>query len=737
MASDAQILAMDPVDAMNRFCRQRAPLPSVAYGKCGVVRRDRLVTSPNMDYVPEIMWDSVSDVYLRTDMRFGFDDATNWVQWHRADLPHLPAIPRRPSEHAPPDSQRLACMWWQPSDKNFTHNATNADRSAGKLAGGRMRDIEALERELGREVEEIQAQIDSTSGAPTIVPGVGPALARMRHTYAALTSLASGFDEKKLELAEFQRSWLELRGMANYYNWKKTRFDRGQRVGPATPEWCVGAYVENVQMATQYWVMGVPVWLVRDKLAAFRSGCHVERPTTMSFRPDDIGESFSVERAPLFDKVTSANPRSAQHHYAQQDFARVRPSTMLRTPSGPVVAVMPSAQAQNRGALATTLVSVADLRAQKAPPTPAMPAASSSRAAGPSRTAKQAVTSRSAPYINPAAMRKLRGPKTGPKPHQKKTYVEKETARTPPVIPAWALAIERLDTRIPAGDQQAALFTFPPPSIFASESPSPERLLTYLYSWLKTREGWLKRMRPSSELPVALKMSTWRELLYFRFGCPQPREKRFRSAEKMQDELQQFDISLRFADAAIVFGNGECLCGAVSRVTGPEDPYLVSYNERTHCIDTAAGEAAIDDMLIADCVWELHMLGFRFDLARVDAALNDSKEPNEAREKLLAQCWGTEDSDIVTIDWREENYGLASNTIEERLPYLRALYALSKTWRGIDFPAGISDLDQPDISPNTAEYLEERLVAAVVQRAFHCLHRPIITPRRAYQTTDL
>ncbi|KAF7965751.1 hypothetical protein HWV62_42012 [Athelia sp. TMB] len=722
--SDDDILAMQPVDAMRTLCRHRPDRFSAADGKIGLIHKQHLVTSPNMTYVPKIVWSTIADVRLRTDMRFGMDDATNWVQWHRLELPHLPAIPRRPSSNSPPKAKRYECMWWLPEPRHLTHSMANAQSGVGKLFSKQMGEMGRLKDELVREADDILQAV------PTYVPGLGQALAQVRHTHTALTALSGEFLAKRLELGEFQRAWLELRGMINYYHWKRSRFERGHDTGPTTPEWCVGCFVDNFHIATEYWVMGVPVWLVRDKLEALRSGCYIAMPEVTSVSPSDIDDNFSTAPEPNFPLVSCASPRTAQHHYAQRDFSRVRTAGLTRTSNGLTVTALPSVDAGMRGNFATTLVSVADLRAHTAAP-PAPSTVSSSQLVGPSRTQTHALPARHFPYPPTGAMRRRLAAKSAPKPHPKKTYVEEETERSAHVIPAWAKAMLSLDTKIPPGDQRPVTYTFPPPNLLESNADA-ERFRAYLYAWIRTREGWMRRMRRSAERPVALRAQAWRDLLFFRYGCPEPRDGTGKRLKEIQRELTPFGVVIDTQDGAIVFGSGERLCRAISRVEGPEDADCVEFNGKIFHLPQNLDDEALD--IASYCSWELHTLGFRFDLARVDAELNTSAETAEDRERACARCWGEEDCDPAVIDTGdayETNQGITSDTIEMRLPYLRALYALSRTWKGIQMPFGVARLDDPAIPASDAKALEDLLVAAVVQCAFKCLCRPIIAPRRA------
>lgn len=366
--------AMDPVLAMKTFCYRpirksfliaRASdysltilpaLPGATNGKVGVVRKSHLITSPNMTYVPDVQLDDCV-VHLRTNFRFGIDDCTQWPQWLRSSLPHLPAIPRRPSSMSPPHSRDFGVMWWTPKRSCFKLVEGVEGTTAGKLVGREIEELVRLKCDLVEEAHRIMTEIEGEKGDKgyaALVPGMGATTTFLRHGALGLTQCSAGFDQKRLELAEVQRAWLEVKGMTNYYRWKRERNDRGHAIPSGEPEWCMGCFVDNANAASMYWAMGVPVWLVQRKLDVYQSGIHIDKPTEKTRRPSDEEPPVELTIQPQFPAIFTGSPKVAGHHEQQQAHARIRIAIPTETPRGLVYDPISRLRGDREAVLATT-----------------------------------------------------------------------------------------------------------------------------------------------------------------------------------------------------------------------------------------------------------------------------------------------------------------------------------------------------------------------------------------------
>lgn len=355
--------------------------------------------------VPEIQWGN-TEVRLRKDARFGTDDFTLWPQWHRDEIPYLACVPRKSSLNVPEEGKRFAAFWWTPTPEDLRLPGINLSSDFGFLVGAEMDAMESLKSELTEEANAVltKMQQDLGMGAvlPTLLPSLGSRLSFMRHVWFALTDTRGNLENKRMELVDFQRAWLEVKGMVNYFIWKTKRWDSGLETMPECPEWVIGCIVRDQMIAAMFWRMGVPVWLVRDKLSVLRSGIHIERAATGFLKPvpqkteaerkddeekwkrgervddeDDAVERIDMEIDLSFPVVYSDSPRSIAHYLAMQDFARMRSVVTLRTSRGHVLTDAESFNNTIKGAR-TTYTELSDLRARQAASLGGIPSPSTS-----------------------------------------------------------------------------------------------------------------------------------------------------------------------------------------------------------------------------------------------------------------------------------------------------------------------------------------------------------------------
>lgn len=307
---------------------------------------------------------------MRKDARFGPDDFTLWPQWHRDAVPYLACVPRKWFPTAPASSQPLAPLWWTPTHADIKLPGSTLSSEIGFIKAPEMDAMAELKGRLVEDAERVLKQLDGDlrMGAvlPTLLPGLGANLSFMRHAWIWLTDIKGTLEEKRMELVDYQRSFLEVRGMVNYFTWKTRRWDGALDPMPEEPEWVQGCFVEDKQTAGMFWRMGVPVWLVRDKITVLRSGIHIERPGTGFLDPNDYeDENIVVEIDDSFPLVYHDTPRSIAHYLAMQRFSRVRSVAEHRTPRGNVL-VDVGRLSEVIGGANTARITLADLRAQRA-----------------------------------------------------------------------------------------------------------------------------------------------------------------------------------------------------------------------------------------------------------------------------------------------------------------------------------------------------------------------------------
>lgn len=295
-------------------------------------------------------------------MRFGRDDYILFPQWYHPTYPYLAAIPKQPGRG---ETSPYAIMWYTAQPSDFTVTAGCADDKRPGYVHKRFEaELDGLRASLLEEVAGIDAELRQAQDATTTAGFLASASRCMRHAWMYLTTYAAAFEEKRLELAEFQRTWLELKGLANFYTWHRDRCDSVNDPVPREAERCVGCIVSNVPLAMMFHDMGVPVWLVREKFSVLMGDIHIGFPTDLAIKLGDHGEDVSLVRDPTFPEIYTQSPQHPLHYHVQHRFSRVRSVVISSTPAGTLTYKDIPVSSTHRRNTASILVSLQALRAQ-------------------------------------------------------------------------------------------------------------------------------------------------------------------------------------------------------------------------------------------------------------------------------------------------------------------------------------------------------------------------------------
>lgn len=238
------------------------------------IKDDTVVTSPNADYVPEIL-DPSTEVKLRADLRYGPDDATLWPQPYLDNYPYLSVIKRKTQD---PHSQRNV-MWWLPKASDFEQSNAAMVKGVGTLTGTEMDSLKEQVRSLLKRVRDHRngdgRNLKKEEGSMLMDSG----LVMLTHTWVRLDSSPGTLEEKCMELSEVQRSYLELNAIMDYYAWRLPRILT--KVDPPVDIPgifdVVGCITSRPQIAQECFVAGIPVWLMRDYRILLGGGTRVDQ----------------------------------------------------------------------------------------------------------------------------------------------------------------------------------------------------------------------------------------------------------------------------------------------------------------------------------------------------------------------------------------------------------------------------------------------------------------------------
>jgi hypothetical protein len=191
-------------------------------------------------------------VYLRADLRFGPHDPTLWPQLYVSDLCHLGAIPSKPMD---PDDP-LSIMWWNPTRGDFISTEFGVLDGLGKLRSARYAQFETMKKEVVDRVDNYRRKNPQSNHWVF-------ALEKMLvHACTRLGHLSTTFTQMVLGVTDFQRYYLELRGLLDYLEIYLLRMN-GIQPATTTVEKCVGAITVSPRVVQDFVTAGIPVWFVQ------------------------------------------------------------------------------------------------------------------------------------------------------------------------------------------------------------------------------------------------------------------------------------------------------------------------------------------------------------------------------------------------------------------------------------------------------------------------------------------
>lgn len=200
---------------------------------------------------------------LCADYRFGANDQTLWPQPYLKIFPYLGSIPKRPVSSEDP----LSVMWWNPLPSDFTPSAGGVAGGLGKLSIDRYNVFKGLHRDLQSRAE---AHIE-TLPEPKVFP---LALVELwNHTLPRLAALPMSFEQVCFCVTDYQRLYLEVRGLMDYVEIYKPRMDgKAPRVYPVAD--CIGVFTTTPIVVQQFFRAGLPVWFIRTTEHFRTSACN-------------------------------------------------------------------------------------------------------------------------------------------------------------------------------------------------------------------------------------------------------------------------------------------------------------------------------------------------------------------------------------------------------------------------------------------------------------------------------
>ncbi|KAF9033914.1 hypothetical protein BJ165DRAFT_1534467 [Panaeolus papilionaceus] len=555
-----------------------------------------IITTPNQDHIP-VPPIGERDLRLRSDLRYGLEDHTQWPQFHVMDYPYLFAILKKPHD----DNDPLNTLWWTPTECDLESEATTAFSGLVNLSQKR---VEQLQRMQSALADSVTAILSSDNPSQKTTEVLTSFRFQMCNTVERLAALAMPFNEIMFNVTEFQRIYLSLDAMLRYRSVYQPRLNNPNYPPPPRPDnHIIGAFTMNGSVAQHLYRAGVPVWFIQewDGTPLRRNILHVI-DIVMPCPPFRLGD-----HSPPFPTIFRGLMSDARRYTSICTYSLRRQ-------------LSPDPFARGNNGTASVLASTSSTSAWVAPSNPV--------------PQKVAFTGRN-------------------------KFEPLEHACAPYSIPAWRDALSAVDyspARIvdrASADHNSNQYIFPDPGLFMNS----KHMDVYILNWLRINRVWFLFVAENGTFSP----QDWRHLLFLDFSNPPPDgdsptiKRRRELYEMLQTRGNQFS-GLRLVDrfSMAPTWNGQ--------------PVTASVPEKT----------------AREIMWTLYEFNFTFELISLDRRAcielgpNPTEQKLEEREKLIRACFAPARFKMPEVD--PENIGLASNKLEDRLPYIIALGKVVKSW---------------------------------------------------------
>ncbi|KAF9046782.1 hypothetical protein BJ165DRAFT_1527844 [Panaeolus papilionaceus] len=450
---------------------------------------------------------------------------------------------------------------------------------------------------------------------------------QMCNTVERLAALAMPFNEIMFNVTEFQCIYLSLDAMLRYRSVYQPRLNNPNYPPPhvqITTLWCL--YHERQCGATPV-SCRVPVWFIQewDGTPLRRNILHVV-DIVMPCPPFRLGD-----HSPPFPTIFRGLMSDARRYTSICTYSLRRQ-------------LSPDPFARGDNGTASVLASTSSTSAWVAPSNP-VPHITVSNTQGPNRP--------------PKAKKKKQEPNQKVAFTGRNKFEPLEHACAPYSIPAWRDALSTVDyspARIvdrASADHNSNQYIFPDPGLFMNS----KHMDIYILNWLRINRVWFLFVAENGTFSP----QDWRHLLFLDFSNPPPDgdsptiKRRRELYEMLQTRGNQFS-GLRLVDrfSTAPTWNGQPVTAPVPEKTARE------------------------------IMWTLYEFNFTFELISLDRRAcielgpNPTEQKLEEREKLIRACFAPARFKMPEVD--PENIGLASNKLEDRLPYIIALGKVVKSW---------------------------------------------------------
>ena len=280
-------------------------------------------------------------------------------------------------------------------------------------------------------------------------------------------------------------------------------------------------------------------------------------------------------------------------------------------------------------------------------------------------------------------------------------------------IPAWSAGLSAVDRSLFVESMDTS-YAYPDPGLFVSPAKD-ERKAKLIETWVRVRDAWIARL--AHEESVAMNAQHWRDFLNANLS----NESEVAATSSKSAKRRQYAHDLL---KATLSSNPV----VVPRCTVGE-PFVWQGH------GYPPGVLPPKDV-VRQILWELYELNFAQEFVSLDlraCAQLDLTDADQryARQSSISKCFPSNALNFAPLP--NTNCGLAADTIQDRLLYLRPMVQIMVTWRGPKPTVfGLTRLPPHVITDQQAKDLEDAAAKYYCQQFFIYFGRAAQIPHRLF-----
>lgn len=570
--------------------------------------RGLVVTTPNMEYVPEY---PMNEIRMHDDGSWGLDDYAWWPQLDCNGLPHHPCIPARPGVDEATQYYNDRILWHtlQQSDIVISDQRSDQGDVIGFLKTSILDNLSQTFELCAGQATKLCKELSTSSLASTLERLTRRSRAIVKH----LKVMQYDCKHLSVPFRDLQRHTLELAGFVLYAQEVIPRMRGCSRSSNLLRT--RGSFTMDAGRAEELFRLGIPVWYIRSESTITnhtkifrvvdREPCSFLSTTLME--SEKTGPLMGIS---FFDPKSLRSMSVYEEEVDMQDLLRLKSLFIGQWTNRNLPPPHLSEQAWVAGNNARPTRPLPSRGARHGKPKDITSSAQVPYQAGAQKSNETVHYARSQIYLVPISI--------------------KDNVDLPRHHPVIESLLKRLGT-VKKPDDFAAVYFFPPP--FTLVHKDDEKTARLYHCYLHIRKFLRKSLQHGNQVVKrAKKVQAWQDILHGNFGnnSPLPSGTASSIVENLYETLQPSEDTRGVSDKrdeAVVFPGKKRrrVERAAIKVTFGAEGNLPSYSANLRPIwrgkEISIDTLKLDHNMRREIQWEINETNFRMELWGVDAAV--------------------------------------------------------------------------------------------------------------------